>query len=218
MIIELVTNNWITVAIIFILFLIAVLKYFAPKQFADFMSLTKSNEYFVDYIEKSATFLTKFNSILLLIQTNIFALLFVKVNEHILKNNIENEFLLFLKVNGVIIGYYFFRNLIGILLSKVLSLEESQNSLTYIKHSYLSKTSILILPMLIFALYTISFKVIFIQIVLGFTLVLLLAKYAQILIKNQKLIFSNLFYFILYLCALEIAPLIFLYKLFIDKV
>jgi len=35
--------------------------------------------------------------------------------------------------------------------------------------------------------------------------------------SHQSLIKNNLFYFILYLCALEIAPYIILYKVFISK-
>jgi len=37
-----------------------------------------------------------------------------------------------------------------------------------------------------------------------------------VVIKNEKLGFNNLFYLFLYLCALELSPLIVVYKLFVD--
>jgi len=36
------------------------------------------------------------------------------------------------------------------------------------------------------------------------------------LIKNEKLSFDNLLYLFLYLCALELAPFIVVYKLFVE--
>ena len=44
-------------------------------------------------------------------------------------------------------------------------------------------------------------------------LFLLIIRYSLLLINNKKLIFNNLFYFILYLCALEIVPLVIILKL-----
>ncbi|PQJ80037.1 hypothetical protein BTO18_13020 [Polaribacter porphyrae] len=48
---------------------------------------------------------------------------------------------------------------------------------------------------------------------LYFTLFFLLFRFVFIVTKNKNLIFSELFYFILYICTLEIAPLLLLFKL-----
>ena len=47
---------------------------------------------------------------------------------------------------------------------------------------------------------------------LWFTALFFLYRFVFIVIKNKKLIFNKLFYFILYICTLEIAPLLIIYK------
>ena len=42
--------------------------------------------------------------------------------------------------------------------------------------------------------------------------------FLKILSKHKKIISENLFYFILYLCTLEIIPLFFFYKLLMDEI
>ena len=44
------------------------------------------------------------------------------------------------------------------------------------------------------------------------TALFFLYRFVFIVVKNKKLIFNKLFYFILYICTLEIAPLLIIYK------
>ena len=109
----------------------------------------------------------------------------------------------------------FLRYFLGKLLAILFDLEKEHENITYLKMSYLSNFCLLIFPLLILALYLFYDSSIAAIIVAAIAVFILLLYYILIVKNNQKVILKNLFYFILYLCALEVAPLIFLYKLFI---
>ncbi|NQV78269.1 MAG: DUF4271 domain-containing protein, partial [Lutibacter sp.] len=65
----------------------------------------------------------------------------------------------------------------------------------------------------VLSVYLSEYKGLLFEITFLVFLLVLILRYVLILLNNKKLIFNNLFYFILYLCALEIAPLIIVLKL-----
>ena len=197
--------------------LLAVLNYLYEIRFAKFISLFNSNEYFIDYINKSASIFNVFDMTLLLFQIGTYSLLIFKVNEYLFFIESTNQFLLFLKINLFLFIFYLFRYLIGKIIAVILEMSDKQGLLSFVKLSYLSKVTIIVYPAIIVLYYSPWTGLLFLKIILLLTTVFLLFKYIQIIKHNQKLIFSNLFYFILYLCALEIAPLIYVFKLFINK-
>ena len=211
------TNNWVTITIIFLIGILVVLNFLYEIRFSKFVSISIANEYVVDYINKSSSFVNFFDMLLLVFQVGSFSLLIVKVNEILHFIEVSNPFFLFLKVVLILLSYYFFRFLIGKLLAVVLELKSEQQLLSFIKMNYLSKVSVLIFPAIIVLYYFPNLNDFLLKLIMLITIVFLLFKYGQIIKYNQKLIFSNLFYFILYLCALEIIPLFFVFKLFINK-
>ena len=112
--------------------------------------------------------------------------------------------------------YFILRYSIGFLLGNIFELEEGQSYFTFLKMSNLALISILIFPLLILANYSIGlFHKFLITFGIIASLAITLFRYF-VLIKNEKLSFNNLFYLFLYLCALELAPFIVVYKLFVD--
>ncbi len=124
---------------------------------------------------------------------------------------------MFLKTSFYLIVFYALRYMIGKIIAVIVSMEKEQSLLTFIKINAISKIAILLFPTIIILYYSPNINTVFAKILILIVLVSLFVKYTQILQKNQKLIFSNLFYFILYLCALEITPLVYLFKLLINK-
>lgn len=77
------------------------------------------------------------------------------------------------------------------------------------KFSYLYSISFLLFFGIVLAQYSqLNFKLL-----LYFSVLLFLFRFTLHFFANKKLIFSKLFYFILYFCAFEIAPLLILFKL-----
>ena len=108
--------------------------------------------------------------------------------------------------------YLIGRYLIGKLISFIFGIDKIQGVLSFVKFTYLAKVAIYMIPFVILLVYLPFNKLVFQYISIGFTVLILLFFYVKLLMQNQKLIFRNLFYFILYLCALEITPLIYFFK------
>ena len=66
--------------------------------------------------------------------------------------------------------------------------------------------------------YTQDYKYIFFILSLFFITFYIIFSFLKILSKHKKIISKNLFYFILYLCTLEIIPLFFFYKLLMGEI
>src|SRR5690606_28874261 len=98
------------------------------------------------------------------------------------------------------------------IIASIFSIDTIIDHYLYQKLSYRNLLSILILFANILLIYTFSeskFIVIFIaSVVLLINVAMLLYTFKS----SEKIITNNLFYFILYLCALEISPYFILYK------
>ncbi len=97
-------------------------------------------------------------------------------------------------------------------LSTLFNYKEKQNYATYLKTIYVNNISLWILPCLLFYYYSPIFKDFFKWTLISFLLILLLLRYIFVMSKYKKLIKQHLFYFILYICTLEIAPILIFVK------
>ncbi|MCF6349882.1 MAG: DUF4271 domain-containing protein [Flavobacteriaceae bacterium] len=216
MISSLVTNNWITITFIFMIGLLVIANYFFERRFLKFRKLFYSKQYFVEYISITTVF-HPFNILFLFFQVSFYALLALKIVEYFNPLMVKNQLFLFLKLVFGILTFYIFRYFIGKVIALFFKLKKDYEVLSFMKFSYLSKIALILFPILIL-LHYFDFKNGILFLVLATcTIFLLLLKYLDLLRKNQKLIFSKLFYFILYICALEILPIVVVYKTLIVR-
>jgi len=215
MISSLVTNNWITIIFILMLGLLVVANYFFERRFIKFRKLFHSKQYFVEYVSITTVF-HPFNVLFLFFQIIFYALLSLKVIEYFDKTMVKNQLLLFLKIVFGILIFYLFRYFKGKIVALIFKLQKDHETLSFMKLSHLAKVALILFPVLI-AVHYFDFRagILFLGLAI-YTVFLLLLKYIQLLRENQKLIFSKLFYFILYLCALEILPLIVVFKIILN--
>lgn len=113
---------------------------------------------------------------------------------------------------GVIL-YFGFRFVLGFSLAYVLNLTNVYKKILFEKINYFNTLILWIIPPLLFLIYTDKNQNLFLWITIILLVILLILRYGLILNNNKYLIFKNLLYFILYLCALEIAPLLIILKL-----
>lgn len=216
MISSLVTNNWITILFIIMIGLLVLVNYLFEKQFSMFKKFFQMKQYLVAYASIT-TVLHPFNIIFLLFQVLSYGLLFLKLVEYSNELIEKNQLLLFIKVCSGILIFYILRYLIGSVLASILNLKKQQDGFSFMKITHLAKVSLIIFPFLILIHYF-EFKNGLLYVILGiFTALILFIKYINILFKYQKSVFGNLFYFILYLCTLEILPLVLVFKTFFFK-
>ncbi len=206
-----ITYNWITFTLLLLVLILVILHALYKKRFNKLVNFTNFNEYVVDYIENKKSFFSFFNISLLIFVLGFFSLLsLIILNDFKLINNYSLSLFIVVAFKGLF--FLSLRYFLGKVLSEVFLLQNEQRVLTYIKFTFLSKISIYIFPLIIIFIYTPYIKHLTLSLILFFLATLMVVFYIKLILKNQKIIFSNLFYFILYLCALEIIPLVYLYK------
>ncbi len=214
MISSLATDNWITFLFVILMGILVLLKTMFPLQFRYFIAFFRLNQYFVKYISIIKV-LHPFNVLLLLFQFFIYGFLLFKIVTYYNISTITSDSFLYTKIILFLVILYSFRFLIGKIIFSVFKLSSRYEAESIYKLTYLSKLSIYVFPFLI-AFHYYNFEKGFL-ILSVFTAIFLLYFYILILIKNQKNIFTHYFYFILYLCTLEILPLYLFYKVLIYK-
>ncbi len=207
-------SDWITLILVFIFFILSLLKVIFKDRLYHESTLFFSKKYLSIYFNKEKNLtLNLFQGALFFVKLLVLSLLlyFANVYFKIHPNslNFSTYMLLFLGV-GLYFSIHF---LIGLLLAFLFNFKNEFTKVIYFKVSYFNNLILWVLPFLIFSIYTnkiqeFSFRITFLLVVL-----LLILRYVLILVYNKKFIYNNLFYFILYLCALEIAPLIIVLKL-----
>jgi len=207
-------NDWITGLFILILVLLTGLKFFYQERVTFSGIHFFSKNYMSIYFNKDKNKIFNiFQSTFFLIQLIVLSFLCYFVS---LKFNLNVQvFKLhpFLNILLSICFYFLFRYLIDYLLSVMFNLKKEIKRLLFSKMSYFHNITLWLIPFLILLNYIENYKDIILNITLIIFLSLLILRYSLLLYHNKKLIFSDLFYFILYLCALEIAPLIIIIKI-----
>lgn len=207
-------NNWIALVFIVILMVLVVVNFFFGKRLyrTNRMLLTKS--YVQTYLNKDkGKFFAVFSLLLFVVQILSISLLFYFILTHFNIKNGVSSFDLYLFILGIIAIYFILRYLMGYFLANLFQLKELFLKLSFEKSNYLSNIILWILPLLLLSFYTKYFQVTIFKITLVFFVIMLIFRYVLLLVNNKKIILNNLFYFILYICTLEIAPLILILKL-----
>jgi len=209
------SKDWITLVFLLILVLFVAIKYHYSERFSRLFSLLVSRNYLVVYSKNSPVLLNSFHLFFAIIQLFIFSLTIfvgIKANNSIAR---EFEFSFFLNILAGVFIFTVLRYFLGKLLAILFNIEKEHENVSFFKMSYLSNFCLLLFPLLICTLYLFYNSTVAAYFISTIAIGILLLYYILIIKNNQKIIFNNFFYFILYLCALEVAPLIFLYKLFI---
>jgi len=210
------TSDWVTIFFLLVLVLLAILQYNFSERFSKLFSLVYSDKYYTDFIKTRPLNFNIFHLIFFfVILFNISLLIFFLFKAYD-PAIYESELSFFLKINLTVILYLSLRYFLGIILANIFDLSEEQSYFTFLKMSNICLISVLIFPLLILSNYTAGgFHKFLITFTLAISLGVTLFRYF-VLIKNEKLGFNNLFYLFLYLCALELAPFIVVYKAFVD--
>jgi hypothetical protein len=204
--------DWITLLILSSLVLISAAKMVQTTRFNDFVELVFTNKYFSMYDKGSKVFST-FNLLLLanqIVVVSVFIfLLLVQINPEISLNN----HIVFIRVIGFYTLFIALKFYLEKIIANLFSMDKDIDRYLYQKLSYRNLISMMLLLINLIFLYalkpnTLLFGII-IFVVLFSNILSLIYSYKT----QEKLIRSNIFYFILYLCALEISPYYILYKI-----
>lgn len=207
---ETVNNEWFTASIVIAIGLIALVKYLYSYRFHDFLAIITNSKYLKIYIREQK-FFDAFDSILfanLIISASIFG--YIVMGTFVdLSSFSPQEYLKILVGVGAIVGI---KIMLERLVASMFEIDSLIDSYLFQKTTYKNLTGLILLVVNILLIYTITPTKIIILIVFGILFLINLNGFITTFKNHQNLLFNNFFYFILYLCALEIGPYILLYE------
>ena len=204
------STNWILLVLVFLFVIIAILKIIDAEKLKGYVFALFNKGFIESEAEEDILFFSSFYSLLFVFSATVLAL-----TVSLLASEINVAFSLtfssFLSVLKLVFSYLIVKRFLELAFARLLLIKKQVRFFLVCKLSYLYSISFFLLVFYILFLFSPLNYFYFTVIILGlFTL-----RYLFLLTSNKKLVFSELFYFILYICAFEIAPLLTLFKLMI---
>lgn len=199
------SNYWVTLVLLFLFFLIFILKAIDSKRLKeDFTFLIKVP--FLKYeTDDIYSFFNVYQIVIFLFSTTVISMVIYKFK----LNSREEDLAFFTNIFLVVFFYFIAKRILEYLLFSLLQIKQATQFFINSKWNYLySLTFFLFGGIILFEFTNLKQDYLFYLAVFLFFL-----RFIFHLVSNKNLIFSKLFYFILYLCAFEIAPLFLLFKL-----
>ena len=210
-------KDW-AIILFFVAFgLVALVKTFFEKRFSEFFRLFVSDKY-VKIYRDSSNLMTSFSVILFLI--NLISLSFflqltaVHFNAVVdSKIILKTDWVFFIRIFTFLGVFILSKFLLEKIISTLFGVEEIIEQINLQKVTYKTYFGLLLLPICFFLYFNDSIENFVFYSIIVSLITLNVVSYLIFLKNYQNLIFGKLFYFILYLCALEIAPYYFIYYL-----
>ncbi len=208
---EIATNNWLTIVLVTCLVLLAAAKQINILRFSDFVMLLANSKYIIAH-QKLNKLSSLFNAVLVVFQI-VSVSLFVYLCFDTFKGQETDQVITYFKILTLYTLVVICKLLIEKIIAAIFSIDSIIDMYLFYKVSYRNFIGMLLMPINIVCIYVVqpskSVFVVLVVLLLILNAIMLFSYYK----KNENIIFNNLFYFILYLCGLEIAPYFILYKL-----
>ncbi|WP_367183196.1 DUF4271 domain-containing protein [uncultured Aquimarina sp.] len=211
---EIISTDWITIVILMCFVLLATAKLMNSARFSEFVMLFNTNKYIV-LNQKGNKLSTFFNGILILVQVLSVSLFIYLCLDVLQWESGTVDMILYLKIAALYFFVLISKILIEKIVSTIFSIEILIEDYLFYKVSYRNFLGVILLPLNLLFIYTAKPSKIVLIALLVCLLILNLMILFSVYKKNENIILNHSFYFILYLCALEIAPYFMLYKLII---
>ncbi|MEM9075880.1 MAG: DUF4271 domain-containing protein [Bacteroidota bacterium] len=199
--------DWMTITLIISLLVMSLGKYLFQMRFLNFLILPFNNKYIV-LSNKKGRLLSWFHIFMTIFQYINLALFIFLVKRIWDGPSNVNTFQLFLIIFGFVILFHILKTLLQLFKGFAFNTQELVWDLIYNKSTYFNYSSLVMFLSNILLIYVLKDSKTVIYIAIGFILSINAIGLLKLVKNYQKVIIHDLFYFILYLCALEIAPLV----------
>jgi len=204
-------KDWATYLFVISFALIAFTKTAYETRFNDFLRILVSEKYIKVYKDNS-NLMSGFTIFLFLVQllsVSFFIQLLLAYFDYASKT----DWVIFLRIFTFLSVFVLSKFLLEKIVATIFNIEEFIEQFNLQKVSYRTFIGILLLPANVFLFYNDNPSKALIFSIIAVILAINLYTYLVSLKIYQNLLIGKLFYFILYLCALEIAPYYFIYYL-----
>lgn len=201
-------TSWIPIVLVFLFSLIAALKIIDSVKLRGYVFAMFNKGFVEDEAEEDTSIFSSFYTLIFLFFITVLslALHFIVSKNHA---TIANNFGSFLKLFLIVLCYFSAKRVLENAIASLFLMKKHVRYYIVSKFSYqYSLSFILLIGYIVFQFSPLN-PTNFIY----FSLILYVFRFIFLVRNNKNLIFSELFYFILYICAFEIAPLLTLFKL-----
>ena len=212
---ELISNEWFTIFLMLGLVCITLSKLSFANRFNDFLVVLGNSKYLKIYA-RDQKFIDGFESLLfinLIISVSTFA--FITYSK--LVNPADFDIVFFFKLLFGVGAIVLIKVLLERLIASIFEIDTLIDSYLFQKTTYKNYTGLILLPINVLLIYTLTPSKSLLYAIIALIILINIIGFITSFKNHQNLILNNLFYFILYLCALEIGPYLILYKLIINK-
>ena len=204
-------KDWATYLFLFSFILIAITKSAFETRFSEFIRILASDKYIKSY-KDSSHLMSGFTILLFFVKIISFAF-FIQIILDNLGFISKTDWVVYIRIFTFFSVFVLSKFLIEKIIATVFGIEEFNEQFNLQKVSYRTFIGIALLPINIYLYYSESGATYIIYSTIAIVMMINIYSYLVSLKIHQNLISSKLFYFILYLCALEIAPYYFIYYL-----
>lgn len=206
------SKDWATILFVLCFSLIAVNRAIFEVRFVEFMRLGISDKYLKIY-KDSGNMQSWFTISMFVVQLISFAFL-ILLTLSVFGITSKTNWITFIQIITLLGVFILSKYLVEKIIATTFSIEEFNEQFNLQKVNYRTYIGMLILPINLFLFYNDFLSKTLILSLIAIILIINMITYFFSLKNYQNLILSKFFYFILYLCALEIAPYYFMYYWF----
>ena len=211
---EFITYEWFTVFTLLGLLSIVVAKTLNSLRFSDFIYVIGNSKYLKIY-SRDQNFIDTFDGFLFFNFTlSLSVFVFYAYSNFV--SPLQFDLITFLKMSFAIATILIIKVLVERLIASLFEIDELIDSYLFQKTTFKNYSGLVLLIANLFLIYTNNFTTIILSVTIGLVGLINLIGFYLTFKTHQNSINLNLFYFLLYLCALEIGPYVLLYKVFRD--
>ena len=209
-------KDWATILFVISFAVIAMTKSAFENRFADFAKLIYSDKY-TNVYKDSSNLKSGFTVSLFFVQIISLAF-FIQLSLSFFGYASKTDWILYIQLTTFLIFFILSKFLIEKIIATAFGIEEFVEQFNLQKVTFRTYIGLFILPINIVLFYYDSISRNIFLFFIATVLVINIFTYLVSIKNYQNIIFSKLFYFILYLCALEIAPYYFMYYCFTKSI
>lgn len=205
-------KDWATILFITCMIIIAINKTLSSIRFSEFMRLAYSDKYTKIYRD-SNNLMNGFTISMFFVQLISFSFFILLILNQFNKAD-KNDFIVYIQIFTFLSVFILSKFLIEKIIATSFKIEEFNEQFNLLKVNYRAYFGFILLPINIVLFYnTLNSDWFFWSLLIGL-LTINITTYLVALKLYQNYLLRKIFYFILYLCTLEIAPYYFIYNWF----
>lgn len=208
-------QDWATIVFVLLFAIVAVVKSVFESRFQDFLKLIISDKYTKIY--RDGTYLMSGFTIFLFVVQLASISFFIQLALNHFYGSEKTDWVLFVQISTFITVFVLSKFLIEKIIATSFAVEEFADQFNLQKVTYRTYIGVLLLPVNAVLFYSSLSTTFLFYCIITIIVATNLLTYIVSLKNYQNFLIGKLFYFILYLCALEIAPYYFIYYWFAKR-